>query len=95
MINEQSWDEIKESLKVGTQLKGVVAKHFPFGIFVSLPGIKFTGLVQISDFKDEGHMTPSDYPALGSSVDVVVLAFKETGQQIWLGMKPSQLNQSK
>ena len=95
MIDQQSWDKIKESLKVGTKLKGVVTHHFAFGIFVALPGIKFTGIVQIPDFKDEGNMTPSDYPAVGSSVDVVVLAFKETGQQVWLGMKPSQLNQSK
>ena len=95
MNNAQSWDEIKDSLKLGTKLKGVVTKHFPFGIFVALPGVKFTGLVQIPDFKDEGGMTPSDYPAVGSSVDVVVLGFKETGQQIWLGMKQSQLNQSR
>ncbi|MGE5660606.1 MAG: S1 RNA-binding domain-containing protein [Actinomycetota bacterium] len=95
MSEAQSWDEIKNSLKIGTKLKGVVTKHFPFGIFVAIPGIMFTGLVQIPDFKDEGDMTPSDYPELGSSVDVVVLGFKETGQQIWLGMKPSQLNQSK
>lgn len=37
-------------------------------------------------------MTRDEYPAVGSSVDAVVRAFKETGQQIWLGMKPSQLN---
>ncbi|HLO49140.1 MAG TPA: S1 RNA-binding domain-containing protein, partial [Kamptonema sp.] len=89
---EQSWDEIKEDLKVGTKLKGVVAKHWPFGIFVTLPWIKFMGLVELPNFKDEGDMTPSDYPVVGSSVDVVVLAFKETGQQIWLDMRPSQLN---
>lgn len=94
MTNIQSWSEIKNSLKVGTKLTGVVVKHFPFGVFVSLPEIEFTGLVQITDFKDEGIMTPSEYPAVGSSVDVVVLGFKETGKQIWLGMKPSQLNQS-
>lgn len=92
MINEQSWDKIKESLKVGTKLKGVVTNQFPFGIFVALPAIKFTGIVELGDFKDEGFMTRDDYPAVGSSVDVVVLAFKETGQQIWLEMKPSQLN---
>ena len=72
-----------------TKLRGVVTKHFPFGIFVALSGIKFTGLVQIPDFKDEGHMTPSDYPEVGSSVEAVVLGFKDQGQQIWLGMKPS------
>jgi ribosomal protein S1 len=92
MIDAQPWEEIKESLKVGTKLKGVVTKHWPFGIFVALPGIKFTGIVELGDFKDEGFMTRDEYPAVGSSVDAVVLAFKETGQQIWLGMKPSQLN---
>ncbi|NJL81620.1 MAG: S1 RNA-binding domain-containing protein [Richelia sp. RM2_1_2] len=95
MIDAKSWNEIKNSLKLGTKLRGTVTKHFPFGIFVALPEIKFTGLIQITDFKDEGIMTPSEYPTVGSSVDVVVLGFKETGQQIWLGMKPSQLNQSK
>jgi ribosomal protein S1 len=95
MTDVQSWDKIKDYLKIGTKLRGVVTKHFPFGIFVALPGIAFTGLVQIPDFKDEGDMTPSDYPALGSLVDVFVLGFKETGKQIWLGMKPSQLNQLK
>ncbi|MBD2603999.1 S1 RNA-binding domain-containing protein [Scytonema hofmannii FACHB-248] len=95
MINAHSWEEIKDYLKLGSKLTGVVTKHFPFGIFVALPGIKFTGLVEIPDFKDEGYMTPSEYPPVGSSVDIVVLGFKETGQQIRLGMKPSQLNQSK
>jgi ribosomal protein S1 len=82
MDNAQSWKEIKDSLKLRTKLKGVVTKHFPFGIFVALPGIKFTGIVQIPDFKDEGFMTPSEYPAVSSSVDVVVVGFKEAGQQI-------------
>lgn len=91
MVNTQSWNEIKDSLQVGTKLRGVVTKHYNFGIFVALPEIKFIGLVEISDFKDEGVMTHSEYPAVGSSVDVVVLGFKEPGQQIWLSMKPSQL----
>jgi len=94
MVNAQSWNEIKNSLKLKTKLRGVVTKHFTFGIFLALPGIEFTGLVELGDFKDEGFMTRSEYPAVGSSVDVVVLGFKETGQQIRLGMKPSQLRQS-
>lgn len=82
MNNPQSWNEVKNCLQVGTKLKGVVTKHFPFGVFVALPEVRFTGLIQISDFKDEGIMLPSDYPAVDSLVDVVVLGFKETGQQI-------------
>lgn len=98
MINQKndgrSWDEIKESLKVGTKLQATVTKHLPFGIFVALPETEFTGVVELPDFKDEGDMTGSDYPAVGSSVDVVVLAFKEMGKQIWLSMKPSKLQES-
>ncbi len=93
--NTESWNQVKKSLKVGTKLTGLVTRHFAFGVFVSLPEIEFTGLIQIIDFKDDGVMTPSDYPEIGSSVNLVVLGFKETGQQIWLGAKPSQLNQSK
>ncbi len=70
-------------------------QHWPFGIFVEIPQIPFQGLVQITDFRDEGRMTPDHYPEVGSLVDAVVLGFKETGSKIWLGMKPSQLYRSK
>jgi hypothetical protein len=36
-------------------------------------------------------MTPNEYPAVESTIDAVVLGFKETGNQIWLGMKASQI----
>ncbi len=86
-----AWEELKESLRIGTKVQGKVLRHAPFGILVSLPGIPFDGLVQITDFKDTGRMVPNEYPALNSTIDAVVLGFKETGNQIWLGMKPSQL----
>ncbi len=89
--SETSWDELKDTLRVGTRVRGTVARHAPFGIFVAIPGIPFDGLVQITDFKDNGRMTPSEYPPLGSLIEAVVLGFKETGNQIWLGVKPSQL----
>jgi len=92
MTTYLSWNEIKDFLPLGTKLRGVVTKHFNFGIFIVLPEIKFMGLVELGDFKDEGFMTREEYPAVGSSVDVAVIGFKEAGQQIRLGMKPSQLN---
>ena len=92
MIKSQTaWEELKDSLRIGTKVRGKVLRHAPFGIFVSLPGIPFDGLVQITDFKDTGRMTPNECPALESTIDAVVLGFKETGKQIWLGMKSSQL----
>jgi ribosomal protein S1 len=95
MVNVESWNEIQDSLPLGTKLRGIVTRHFNFGIFILLPEIKFMGLVELGDYKDEGFMTREEYPAVGSSVDVAVIGFKEAGQQIRLGMKPSQLNQSK
>ena len=59
MVNPQSWDEIKASLKLDTKVTGVVTRHFPFGIFVDIPGIKFVDLVEIISFRDRGIMTPS------------------------------------
>jgi ribosomal protein S1 len=89
--NQTAWEELKDSLRIGTKVRGKVLRHAPFGIFVSLPGIPFDGLAQITDSKDTGRMTPNEYAALESTIDAVVLGFKETGNQIWLGMKPSQM----
>ena len=95
MIKSQTaWEELKDSLRIGTKVQGKVLRHAPFGIFVSLPGIPFDGLVQITDFKDTGRMTPNEYPALESTIDAVVLGFKETGNQIRLGMKSSRMNRA-
>ncbi len=86
------WDELKRSLRVGSRVAGFVTRHEPFGVFVEIPGIPFEGLVQITGFKDEGRMTVDEFPPFGSPLAAVVLGFKETGQQIWLGVKPSQLS---
>jgi hypothetical protein len=40
-------------------------------------------------------MTPVEFPSIGSSLEAAVLGFKETGRQIWLGVKPSQIQHAK
>jgi|SRR6516225_5700129 ribosomal protein S1 len=89
--SETTWDELKSTHPVGSKIRGTVLRHTPFGIFVAIPGSPFDGLVQITDFKDSGRMTPDEYPPVGSPIEAIVLGFKENGKQIWLGMKPSQL----
>jgi hypothetical protein len=91
MSEAPGWDGIKRSLRVGTLVKGTVIRHAPFGVFVRIGGIPFDGLVQITDFKDEGRMTVDEFPPIGSLLTALVLGFKETGNQIWLGVKPSQV----
>lgn len=86
-----SWNHLKNLLHVGQIVEGIVLQHEPFGIFVDV-GYAYKGIVQITDFKDSGVMTSDEYPDIGQRVSAVILGFKESGQQIWLGMKPSQLN---
>jgi len=93
MNDETTWETLKHSLKAGSRVGGIVTRHAPFGIFVEIKGVPFAGLIQITDFKDGGRMSAEEYPPVGAMIEGVVLGFKESGQQIWLGMKPSQLRQ--
>ena len=90
---DRAWEALKRTLRAGPVVRGTVTGHAPFGIFVDVPDVPFAGLVQITEFKDGGRMTPGEYPPVGSEVTCVVLGFKESGKQVWLGMRPSQLNQ--
>ena len=72
-------------------LEGKVLQHRPFGIFVRLDS-EFMGLIEIIQFKERGErMTPDEYPALGESTRAVVMGFKESGHQVWLSKRPSDL----
>lgn len=88
--SRSAWDMLKTTLIPGSIVQGAIRQHWPFGVFVDIRGIPFVGLIQITDFTDEGIMTPDEFPPIGSPVEAVVLGFKETGNQIWLGVKPSQ-----
>lgn len=94
MSNKLSWDKLKGGmLEVGDIITGTILRHEPYGVLVDI-GYTYEGLIQITDFKDEGIMTPEEYPSIGSEIRVAVLGFKEHGCQIWLGVKPSQLDTS-
>lgn len=85
-------EEAKKRFPVGTRVRGIVAQHMPFGMFVDLGDSETIGLVQICDFLDEGRMTPEQYPLIGASIEAVVLGHRDDRhKQIWLSMKPSEL----
>jgi ribosomal protein S1 len=89
------WEEAKLRFPIGRLVRGVVTAHHPFGIFVDLGDPVATGLVQITDFVDDGRMSPESYPRLGASIEGVVLGHTdERRKQVWLGVKPSQLRAS-
>ena len=88
-----TWEELKNILEVGTIITGTIIRHEPYGAFVDI-GYDYDGLIQITDFKDEGVMTPEEYPMVGEKVQVKILGFKDHGCQVWLGIKPNQLKKA-
>lgn len=91
IIDNMSWEELKKYLNIGDVLKGTVLKHKPYGVLIDL-NCRYNGIIQITDFKDKGTVVPEDYPDIGEEVQAVVLGFKDFGNQIWLGVKPSQIS---
>ena len=94
MNNVAGWEELKKSLPVGSMVSGIATRQPPFGVFVKITGVSFDGRIQITDFKDTGRMTPDEFPAIGTSLQAVVLGFKEDERQIWLGVRPSQIDKA-
>lgn len=90
-MTNMTWEELKNTLEVGTLIVGTITRHKPYGVFVDI-GYEYDGLIQITDFKDEGVMTPEEYPAIGEQVQAKILGFKDHGCQVWLGVKPSHLH---
>jgi ribosomal protein S1 len=89
------WEEAKKRFPVGTRVRGVVVQHCPFGVFVDLGDPIARGLVQITEFLDEGRMAPERYPSVGTVIEAVVLGHTDDRRkQVWLGMKPSQLGKT-
>jgi len=86
------WEEAKQRFPVGRRVHGVVIQHCPFGVFVDLGNAVAKGLVQITEFLDEGRMTADRYPPVGAEIEAVVLGHTdERRKRVWLSVKPRQL----
>jgi ribosomal protein S1 len=90
-LDDQLWEDAKRRFPVGHRVRGVVTRHFPFGVFVDLDDPAATGLIQIVDFRDQGRMTPDQYPPVGATVEGVVLGHRGSNKQVILSTKPSLL----
>jgi ribosomal protein S1 len=94
-MNDQFWNQVKSKYRLGELIHGKVEHHAPFGIFVDLGDDRVRGMVQITDFVDNGDMTPEMYPDIGSPIGAVVLGYTEDDRnQIWLSVKPSVLQKA-
>ena len=81
---------IRERYPEGTVVRGIVKHHAPFGVFLDLGDPDTDGLVRIPDFKDEGRMTPEEYPPLGSQVEAYIYGVQGVGYpQVIMSLRPS------
>ncbi len=77
--------QVREGLKPGQILSGVVKKLMPFGAFVDIGGLD--GLVHISEIAWERIENPADIIAEGQRVQVKVLKFEEDRDRLALSIK--------
>ncbi len=87
------WTSIKKRYPLGTIIVGKVEFHLPFGVFVDIGDEEVRGLIQITDFLDDGIMSMQKFPLLGSEIHCCIIGYTEDSRnQIWLSVKPSILN---
>ena len=91
-LHPDPWTNIAEKYPVGSTHKGTVRNYTNFGVFVELEeGID--GLVYISDLswtKKIKH--PSDFVAIGDTIEVQVLELDVEGRKLNLGHKQTTTN---
>jgi ribosomal protein S1 len=94
-MNSDSWEQIKFRYKLGDFIQGSVVFHAPFGVFVTLDEPSVKGLIKIPDFLDEGEMSETMYPEIGTAIGAVVVGYNESNcSEVYLSAKPSVLHRA-
>lgn len=94
-MDSTSWEQIKSQYRLGQFVQGKVELHAPFGIFLKIDESLVKGLIKIPDFLDEGEMSESMYPEIGTTVGAVVVGYNESNcREVYLSAKPSVLHKA-
>ena len=75
-----------EDLKEGMILNGTVRNVIDFGVFVDI-GVKYDGLVHISEMSEKFIRNPSDLVSVGDVVKVKVIKIDQERKKVGLSMK--------
>ena len=75
-----------EDLKEGMILTGTIRNVIDFGVFVDI-GVKYDGLVHISEMSDKYIKNPSDIASVGDVVKVKVIKIDTERKKVGLSMK--------
>jgi len=77
--------ETVPKLREGARLEGIVKNITDYGVFVDLGGID--GLLHISDISWGRITHPSEFFAVGETIEVIVLKYDEEQERVTLGYK--------
>ena len=75
-----------EDLKEGMILKGTVRNVIDFGAFIDI-GVKYDGLVHISEMSDKYIKNPNEVVSVGDIVNIKILKIDFESHKVWLTMK--------
>jgi small subunit ribosomal protein S1 len=78
-------ESLKERLREGAIVKGIVKNITDYGVFIDVGGID--GLLHISDISWSRISHPSEYFREGQNIEVVVLKFDPEAEKLTLGYK--------
>ena len=67
-----SSDEIYKAFPRGTKLTIMVKSYAPFGIFVQIPGVDISALIERPALK-----FPDEYPQIGTELEAFFLYFRD------------------
>ena len=79
-----------EDLKVGMLLKGTIRNVVDFGAFVDI-GIKYNGLVHVSELANKFVKNPNEIVSVGDVVDVMVKEIDLPRKRVQLSIKAAQI----
>ena len=80
LVQQEAMSDIKENLKIGDRVNGIVKNITPYGAFIEIGG-GVVGLVYIEDLSVARIKTPAERLKIGQKVNVVVKYIdKETGK---------------
>lgn len=89
------WETAKRLLPIGSLVGGFVTRHEDGGLYVDI-GLEFEALIPMVDVRDaHGPIPAEELPAPKTRVVGVVMGFRDTGRQIWLSLKESQLEKAR
>lgn len=78
-------EKLRETLKEGERVRGIVKNLTDYGAFLDLGGID--GLLHITDMAWKRVKHPSEVVEIGQEIDVVVLKFDREKNRVSLGLK--------